>query len=130
MYQASTVFTGSEMPALICNGCGGGPIFCCAVAGSPAANMQSAANTPAKKPVLCILVVLPPQKVERARRRPMRRRKKDRVGVGMLPHQRAAHVDRGMARDAADLIERRAPTGCAQHLAAEMLGVAGDAVGL
>ena len=56
--------------------------------------------------------------------------KKYRVGIGMLPHQRAAHVDRGMARDAADLVEGRAPAGRAQHLAAEMLGVAGDAIGL
>src|SRR3984957_11736691 len=70
------------------------------------------------------------QHVERAGGRPMRRRKKYRVGIGMLAHQFAAHVDRGMARDAADLVERRAPAGRAQHFAAEMLGVAGDPIGL
>ena len=35
-----------------------------------------------------------------------------------------------MAWDAADLVERRAPAGRAQHLAAEMFCVAGNAVGL
>ena len=48
----------------------------------------------------------------------------------MFVHQRAAHVDRGVARNAADLVEGRAPAGRAQHLAAEMLGIARDAVGL
>src|SRR5580704_17616689 len=184
MYQASTVFTGSEMPALMSRTCGGA-IFCCAAAGCAAAHAASA-NTMLKKRRPCFIVCPPPyssfrsalkararnddsklpeqpaetvdavldtaaaqripddrlvcghaidaeltlQHVERAGRRPMRRREKYRVGIGMLAHQFAAHVDRGMARDAADLVEGRAPAGRAQHLAAEMLGVAGDAVGL
>src|SRR5580700_1216140 len=49
--------------------------------------------------------------VERAGSRPVRRRKQDRVRVGMLFHQRAAHVDGGMARNAADLVKGRAPAG-------------------
>src|ERR1700719_2420442 len=55
------------------------------------------------------------QHVERAGGRPMRRREEYRIGVRMLPHQFAAHVDGGMARDAADLVERRAPACRAQY---------------
>src|SRR5579864_9419473 len=46
MYQASTVFTGSEMPALICTGSGGGPIVagCCADADEARAAKAIIAN--------------------------------------------------------------------------------------
>src|ERR1700685_1764916 len=200
IYQASTVFTGSEMPALICSGGGGGPIVagCCAVAGLSAPTTKKAASAVAMSFFFCIVAFLncsffhrsSPRKrgprtpdsrlrgnernlssklpeqptksldavldaaaaqrvpddrlmrghaidaelalqhVKRACRRPMRRREEYGIGIGMLSHQLAAHVDSGMAWDAADLVERRAPAGRAQHLAAEMLVVAGDAVGL
>ena len=65
------------------------------------------------------------QHVERAGRRPMRRREQDRVGVAD-----AASSARGPCRCAACCgmrpiwLNGRAPAGRAQHLAAEMLGVA------
>src|SRR5580700_9137807 len=200
MYQASTVFTGSEMPALICSGGGGGPIVagCCAVAGLSTPTATKTASVATRMFFFCIVAFLTrsffhrssPRKrgpktldsrlrgnernlssklpeqptksldtvldaaaaqrvpddrlvrghaidaelalehVKRAGRRPMRRREEYGIGIGMLSHQLPAHVDRGMARDAADLVERRAPAGRAQHFAAEMPGVAGDAVGL
>ena len=58
MYQASTVFTGSEMPALICSGCGGGPIVagCCAVADLNTPATKKAASAAAKMFLFCIVV--------------------------------------------------------------------------
>ena len=70
------------------------------------------------------------QHVDRAGGRPVRRGQQDGVGVGMLLHQLAAHLDRGVLRDRADAVERAAPAGRAEELAAEMLGIAGDAVGV
>src|SRR5262249_13685486 len=63
-------------------------------------------------------------------RRPMRRRQQDRVGVRVLAHELAPHVEGGVARDAPDLVEGAAPPGRAQHLAAEMGAIARDPVGL
>src|SRR2546425_4921954 len=154
MYQASTVLTGSEMPAL-------SSIGCCAAAGrhpktrsaKPAAKMPAAHE----RLVVCIVTLLSnrvadrrsdvadrskipeqpaksldaivdaaaPQRipydrlvrrhhvdaefalehVDRFRRRPMRRRQQNRVGVGVLAHELAPHVERGVPRNTSDLIE-------------------------
>src|SRR5262245_20313594 len=70
------------------------------------------------------------ERVDCLRRRPMRRRQQDRVGVGVLAHELAPHLEGGVARNAAELVERAAPAGRAQHLAAEMGAIARDPVGL
>src|SRR2546426_5930464 len=70
------------------------------------------------------------ERVDCLRRRPMRRRQQDRVGVRVLAHELAPQVERGVARDAPDLVEGAAPAGRAQHLAAEMGAIARDPVGL
>src|SRR5580704_2181871 len=172
MYHAKTVFTGSEIPALLRIGCG----VCCADA-RPAEAISADSDNDKNERFVCIAIFpprlccapptlelpkQPPESVdtvldtaaaqrvpydslmgghathaelafegiERTGRRPMGRRKQDRVGAGMLFHQRAAHLDGGMARNAADLVEGRAPTGCAQNLTAEVPWVAGDAFGV
>ncbi len=58
MYQASTVFTGSEMPALICSGCGGGPIGagCCAVTDVNTPTTKNPASAAARMFFFCIVV--------------------------------------------------------------------------
>src|ERR1700722_7198002 len=58
MYQARTVFTGSEMPALICSNCGGGPIVagCCAVAGLSTPATNKATSAAAMMFFFCIVV--------------------------------------------------------------------------
>ena len=48
----------------------------------------------------------------------------------MLAHELAPHLERGVARDAPNLVERAAPAGRTQHLAAEMGAIARDPVGL
>src|SRR5580700_1501988 len=60
MYQASTVFTGSEIPALICSGGGGGPIVagCCAVAGLSTPMATKTANAATRMFFFCIVAFL------------------------------------------------------------------------
>jgi len=55
--------------------------------------------------------------------RPVRRREKDRVGVRVRAHQRAAHVERGRHRDAAEVFDDLAASHDAEHFAAIALGV-------
>src|SRR6516225_8512057 len=99
MYQASTVLTGSEMPAL--NSMGACAIVICH---PRSRKLKNAATRLAARFLVCISISC----------------------IGKSP----AVTPIGSARDAPDLIERAAPAGRSQHLAAEMLGVAGDAVGL
>src|ERR1700689_3797844 len=60
MYQASTVFTGSEIPALICSGGGGGPIVtgCCAVAGLSTPTATKTASAATRMFFFCIVAFL------------------------------------------------------------------------
>src|SRR6516225_4789373 len=60
------------------------------------------------------------ERIDRPDGRPVRRRQQDRVGIGMRALELAPHLQRRVNRDAADLVERAAPAGRAQHLAAEM----------
>src|SRR5262249_60626723 len=170
MYQASTVLTGSEMPAVAAIGS-------CAVAGCHPRTTSVSTATPTRaarrRSLVCIVVLLPflsgrrypptqresselpqqaaksvdavvdsaaPQRipddrlmrrhdidaelalerVDRIRGRPMRRGQQDRIGVRVLAHQLAPHLERGVARNPPDLVECAAPTGRAEHLAAEM----------
>src|SRR4030081_401130 len=48
---------------------------------------------------------------------------KDRVGLGMRTHQRAAHVERRRHRNAAELVDDLAKAGRAENLAAVAFGV-------
>src|SRR5262249_36660106 len=66
---------------------------------------------------------LPLQRLDGLDHRPVRRREKDRVGVRVRPHQRAAHVERGRHRDAAEVIDDLAASHDAEHLAAVAFGV-------
>src|SRR3954468_21571021 len=59
------------------------------------------------------------QHVECAGSRPMWRRQQDGVGLRMFLHQLAAEFDCGVLWNPANLVERTAPAGRAQHLAAE-----------
>ena len=52
------------------------------------------------------------------------------VGVRVLAHELATHLERGAARDTSDLVEGAAPAGRAQHLAAEMGAITRDPLGL
>ena len=52
------------------------------------------------------------------------------VGIRMVAHELTPHLERGVSRNASDLVEGAAPTGCTQDLAAEMGAIAGDPVGL
>src|SRR5690348_17937628 len=62
------------------------------------------------------------ERLDRAGGRPVRRRQQNRVGVGMRALELAAHLERRILRDAADLVEGAAPAGRSQHLAAEKIG--------
>src|SRR5262249_49110389 len=151
MYHASTVLTGSEMPALTSIGC------CAATGCQPTTTRAKAAQTRAPRAWIFAGIATPlrfschapptaensklpeqpaeprdavvdaaaPQRipydrlvrrhhvdtefalerVDRLRRRPMRRRQQDRVGVRVLAHELAPHLEGGVARNAPDLVE-------------------------
>src|SRR5215472_2754827 len=170
MYHASTVLTGSEMPALTSIGCCAAPgrhptttkarmaaqtraprarifagiatplrFFCHA---PPTAEKSKLPEQPAESRDAVVDAAAPQriphdrlvrrhyvdaelalERVDCLRRRPMRRRQQDRVGIRVLAHELAPHLEGGVARNAADLVERAAPARRAQHLlAAERLG--------
>src|SRR5215831_5764033 len=177
MYHASTVLTGSEMPALTSIGCCAAPgrqptttkammatqtraaarmdfgwhrdsfvIFFHAPSTAensklpeqPAESRDAVVDAAAPQRIPHDRLVrrhhvdaeLALERIDCLRRRPMRRRQQDRVGVRVLAHELAPHLEGGVARNAADLVERAAPAGRAQHLAAEMGAIARDPVGL
>src|SRR5215467_14929159 len=177
MYHASTVLTGSEMPALtstgscVAAGCqqtrtkartaaqtraprawvfvGIATPFAILFHAPPTAENSKLPEQPAESRDAVIDAAAPQriphdrlvrrhdvdgelalERVDCLRRRPMRRRQQDRVGVRVVAHELAPHVECGVARNASDLVEGAAPAGRAQHLAAEMSAIARDPIGL